>query len=75
MCICVYIYVYDCVKTNVGRPGFLSLNMAILSFFGCNAMVIVLRWFLFVKLVKPAELRWENGIVVVVQIGFVWVLL
>ena len=42
------------MKTNtVGRPGFFGLNAAILSSFGCNAIVVVLRWFLFVKLVKP----------------------
>ena len=52
MCICACIY--GRVKTNiVGRPGVFSLNAAILSSFGCNAIVVVLRWFLFIKLVKP----------------------
>jgi len=50
----IYVCIYDGVKTNiVGRPGFFDLNAAILSSFGWNAIVVVLRWFLFVKLVKP----------------------
>ena len=50
----------------VGRPGFLDLNAAVLSSFGCSSVIVVLRWFLFVKMVKAAALRWENGIVAVV---------
>ena len=50
ICACIY----DRVKTNiVGRLGFFVLNAAILSSFGWNAITVVLRWFLFVKLVKP----------------------
>ena len=62
----VRVCIYDGVKTNIaGRPGYFGLNAAILSSFGCNAIVDALRRFLFVKLVKPALLRWENGIIVV----------
>ena len=46
------------MKTNiVGRPGFLGLNEAILSFFDCNAIIVVLRWFVLVRFVKPSVIR------------------
>ena len=70
LCAYICVYIYDGVKTNIlGRPGVFGLNVAILSSFGCNAIVVVLRWFLFVKLVKPpgySVIHWKNGILVVV---------
>ena len=52
----VYVCMMECKQYILGRPGFLGLNAVILSSFCCNAIIIVLRWFLFVKLVKPGVL-------------------
>ena len=53
----VYVSMTQFRRYVVGRPGFLDLNAAILSSFGCNSIIVVLRWFLSVKMVKPAVLR------------------
>ena len=50
----ISVLVCSCIYDSIG------LNAAVLSSFGCNAIVVVLRQFLFVKLVKPAILHWKK---------------
>ena len=50
MCVRVCSCIYDSI----------SLHASVLSSFGCSAIVVVLRQFLFVKLVKPAVLHWKK---------------